>query len=309
MKKQAIVLGSGPAGDTAALYLRRAGIDALRITGYDIGGQLTQTSSIENWPGAFSNPSGFDLMDSLDKQLKKIGAESATDQIVSAEFGKDVILLKGDSDTYECCALIVATGAKAKYLGLDSEKKFIGNGISACATCDGFFYKKKIVTVIGGGSTALTDALYLSELASKVHLVHRRSEFRAESVLIERIMNLAEQGKIELHLDCVPESFNGSDFLSSVTLRNKITGETCEFATDGAFVAIGHEPNTAFLNGALELCEGHIKTGFGAFKTQTSIKGVFAAGDVVFGSRKQAIVAAGMGCEAALDAADYLRNL
>lgn len=309
MHYQAIVIGSGPAGCTAALYLARANRNPLLITGLNVGGQLTETTSIENWPGAFDFPSGLDLMDNMMKHLDKFQVKTLRENVVNVDFNQRPFTIKTTGEEYSCDVLIVATGSSARFLNLPSEKKFIGNGISACATCDGFFYRRKNVAVIGGGSTAATDAVYLASLATEVHLIHRRSEFRCEKILLDKIYNLAQEGKIILHTDSTVEEFQGDDFLTGVVIKNLKTQEITTLPVDGVFEAIGHSPNTAFLNGHLKLSDGYILCGSDKYKSATSVPGVFAAGDVADKNYQQAIVAAGSGCIAALDADHYLTTM
>ncbi len=306
MHYQAIVIGSGPAGYTAALYLARANRSPLLIAGLNVGGQLTQTTSIENWPGAFDFPSGFDLMDNMKKHVDKFNVTTANENVVEVNFEHLPYTIKTESNEYTCDALIIATGSSARFLGIPSEKKFIGNGISACATCDGFFYRKKKVAVVGGGNTAATDAIYLSSLASEVHLIHRRNEFRCEKVLLDKLYKLVEEGKLIIHADSVVEKFIGNEYLSSAEIKNVKTGEISSISVDGVFEAIGHTPNTTFLEGKVELDRGYIVSGSEEFKSSTSVVGVFAAGDVANSKYQQAIVAAGSGCIAAVDVDHYL---
>ena len=286
MQKRVIIVGSGPAGYTAAIYLARAGLSPCLITGTEVGGQLIQTSSIENWPGAFNYPSGFELMDSLEKHVRQL------------------------DDSYTADAVIIATGSSAKYLGLESENRFIGSGISACATCDGFFYRNKEVAVIGGGNTAITDAIYLAGICKKVNLIHRRDTFRAEKVLTDKIMALAEEGKIVLHLDSVPVEFMGEDHLEGLTVKNTKTEGMKYIAVDGVFVAIGHKPNTDFIDPVIDMHNGYIITNRKPYsRTSTNVPGIFAAGDVADEIYQQAITSAATGCMAAIDAEKYLNSL
>ncbi len=309
MHKRVIIVGSGPAGYTAAIYLARAGLSPCLITGANIGGQLIQTSSIENWPGAYQYPSGFELMDSLEKHVKQFDVEIINDTITNSDFKTKPFMLIGENQTYTADAVVIATGSSAKYLGLESESRFIGNGISACATCDGFFYRKKDVVVIGGGNTALTDALYLSSICGRVHLVHRRDSFRAEKILSDKIFALAEEGKISLHLDSVPVEFMGEEKFEGLTIKNVKTEGIKFINADGAFVAIGHKPNTDFVDPVLEMHNGYIVTNRNPhFRTSSSVAGVFAAGDVADEIYQQAITSAGTGCMAAIDAERYLQQ-
>ena len=310
MQKRVIIVGSGPAGYTAAIYLARAGLSPCLITGTEVGGQLIQTSSIENWPGAFNYPSGFELMDSLEKHVRQLDVEIINDTVQRTDFSTSPYLLIGESDSYTADAVIIATGSSAKYLGLESENRFIGSGISACATCDGFFYRNKEVAVIGGGNTAITDAIYLAGICKKVNLIHRRDTFRAEKVLTDKIMALAEEGKIVLHLDSVPVEFMGEDHLEGLTVKNTKTEGMKYIAVDGVFVAIGHKPNTDFIDPVIDMHNGYIITNRKPYsRTSTNVPGIFAAGDVADEIYQQAITSAATGCMAAIDAEKYLNSL
>lgn len=309
MHKKVMIIGSGPAGYTAAIYLARAGLSPCLVTGANVGGQLIQTSSIENWPGAYQYPSGFELMDNLEKHAKQLDVEIINDTITRSDFKTQPFLLNGETDTYTTDAVVIATGSSAKYLGLESENKFIGNGISACATCDGFFYRNKEVIVIGGGNTAITDALYLASICKKVHLVHRRDTFRAEKILVDKIYSLAEEGKITLHLDSVPVEFMGEDSLEGLTIKNTKTDGIKYISAQGAFVAIGHKPNTDFVDPVVDQHNGYIITRKNPFAlTATNVPGIFAAGDVADEIYQQAITSAGTGCMAAHDVEKYFNE-
>ena len=304
-----IVLGSGPAGYTAALYATRANLEPILITGVEVGGQLTTTTDVDNWPGDANDLQGPDLMLRMDEHVKKFGAEVVHDHIQSVDLSSRPFLLSGDHAEYHAGALIVATGASAKYLGLPSEEAYKGRGVSACATCDGFFYRNQEVAVIGGGNTAVEEALYLSNIASKVHLVHRRDELRAEKMLQQRLFARAEEGKVELVWDHVLDEVLGDDMgVTGARLNHAQTGEARELAVQGVFIAIGHTPNTTLFEGQLDMHDGYIRTisGQGGNATATSVPGVFAAGDVADHVYRQAITSAGFGCMAALDAEKFL---
>lgn len=310
-----IILGSGPAGYTAALYAARANLKPLLLTGLQQGGQLMTTTLVDNWPADVDGVMGPDLMMRFQAHAERFGTEISFDHIHSVDLTSLPFLLEGDLGiTYSCNALIIATGAAAKYLGLAGEEKFKGRGVSACATCDGYFFKGKKVAVVGGGNTAVEEALYLSNLAEKVYLVHRRDTFRAEKVKVDQLMEHVNLGKIELRLNQVVEAILGSDSLgvSGVQLGCQLTKQSKELAVDGVFIAIGHTPNTALFKGQIHmdtngyLCTRH----FGEdMVTQTNIKGVFAAGDVQDPIYRQAITSAASGCQAALDAERYLNSL
>lgn len=304
-----LILGSGPAGYTAAVYAARANLNPVLVTGMQQGGQLTTTSEIENWPGEFEEITGTDLMNKMQKHAEKFDTEIIFDHIHSVDLSKRPFTLKGDFNTFTCDALIIATGASAKYLGLPSEEAYKGRGVSACATCDGFFYRNKPVAVIGGGNTAVEEALYLSNVASQVHLIHRRDTFRSEKILIDRLMKKVEEGKIILHTNCVLDEVLGDAAgVTGVRIKSTETGNTEPLTLDGVFVAIGHSPNTEMFNGQLELNNGYIvvKSGLEGNATATSVEGVFAAGDVMDHNYRQAITSAGTGCMAALDAERFL---
>lgn len=304
-----LILGSGPAGYTAAVYAARANLNPVLVTGMQQGGQLTTTDEIENWPGEFEQITGTELMNKMLKHAEKFETEIVFDHIHSVDLSKRPFTLKGDLHTFTCDALIIATGASAKYLGLPSEEHFKGKGVSACATCDGFFYRNKPVAVVGGGNTAVEEALYLANLAREVHLIHRRDSFRAEKILLGRLQKRIEEGKIILHTDRTVDEVLG-DNMGVTGLRLKSTKEELseEIKVDGFFVAIGHAPNTAMFEGQLELENGYIKvkSGLEGNATATSVEGVFAAGDVMDHNYRQAITSAGTGCMAALDAERFL---
>ncbi|QBQ63207.1 thioredoxin-disulfide reductase [Actinobacillus indolicus] len=306
-----LILGSGPAGYTAAVYAARANLNPVLVTGMQQGGQLTTTTEIENWPGEFEEMTGPDLMVKMQKHAEKFNTEIIFDHINSVDFSQRPFTLKGDFNTFTCDALIIATGASAKYLGLPSEEAYKGRGVSACATCDGFFYRNKPVAVIGGGNTAVEEALYLSNVASVVHLVHRRDTFRSEKILIDRLMKKVDEGKIILHTNSVLDEVLGDNMgVTGVRLKCTQTGNEEQVTLDGVFVAIGHSPNTDIFKDQLELKNGYIvvKSGLEGNATATSVEGVFAAGDVMDHNYRQAITSAGTGCMAALDAERFLES-
>ncbi|WP_277850432.1 thioredoxin-disulfide reductase [Moellerella wisconsensis] len=310
--RQLIILGSGPAGYTAAVYAARANLHPALITGVEKGGQLTTTTEVENWPGDPEGLTGPGLMDRMYEHAAKFNTEFFADQIQKVDLSQRPFRLFGDEDQYTCDALIIATGASARYIGLPSEEAFKGRGVSACATCDGFFYRNQKVVVVGGGNTAVEEALYLSNIAAEVHLVHRRDSFRAEKILINRLMDKAENGNIILHTDKTLDEVLGDEMgVTGVRLRDTKTNTTEEVAVMGVFIAIGHSPNTAIFAEQLELNNGYIKvqSGTQGNATQTNIPGVFAAGDVMDHIYRQAITSAGTGCMAALDAERYLDSL
>lgn len=306
-----LILGSGPAGYTAAVYAARANLNPVLVTGMQQGGQLTTTSEIENWPGEFEEITGTDLMNKMQKHAEKFNTEIIFDHIQSVDLSKRPFTLKGDFNTFTCDALIIATGASAKYLGLPSEENYKGRGVSACATCDGFFYRNKPVAVIGGGNTAVEEALYLSNIASEVHLIHRRDTFRSEKILIDRLMKKVAEGKIILHTDSVLDEVLGDQSgVTGVRIKSTKDGKEESLVLDGVFVAIGHAPNTDMFKDQLELNNGYIvvKSGLEGNATATSVAGVFAAGDVMDHNYRQAITSAGTGCMAALDAERFLES-
>ena len=302
--KKLIILGSGPAGYSAGIYAARAGLDPLLITGLEVGGQLTTTTDVENWPGDHDDLQGPDLMERMKSHAEKFNVEIINDHIEAVEVKEKPIKLIGNNE-YLCESLIIATGASAQYLGLDSEQKFLGRGVSACATCDGFFYKDKEVAVIGGGNTAAEEALYLSNICSKVHLIHRRDELRAEKILQDRIFAKANLGKIELHWNSQLKEVVGEDLVNKIILDS---GK--ELDLEGVFIAIGHKPNTDMFINQLEMKNGYISinSGLNGNVTETSVEGVFAAGDVADSIYRQAITSAGFGCMAALDAQKFLED-
>ena len=310
MEQQLIILGSGPAGYTAAVYAARANLKPLLITGLEVGGQLTTTTEVENWPGDFEDLQGPDLMVRMQKHAEKYQVDIRNDYIKKVDLSNQPLLLHGEKESYETKSLIVATGASAKYLGIDSEKAFLGKGVSACATCDGFFYKDQEVAVVGGGNTALEEALYLSNICSKVHLIHRRDEFRGEKILQDRVYKKVDEGKISLILNSTLKEVLGDGTVSAINILNS-DGTESNLSVEGVFIAIGHTPNTDIFKDKLEMKDGYIitKTGFDLGSTSTSIKGVFAAGDVADYNYRQAITSAGFGCMAALDAEHYLSSL
>ncbi|WP_448549812.1 thioredoxin-disulfide reductase [Thalassotalea fusca] len=304
-----LILGSGPAGYTAAVYAARANLNPVMITGLQQGGQLTTTTEVENWPGDADDLTGPALMERMQKHAEKFDTEIIFDHINEVELTQRPFKLKGDTGEYTCDALIIATGASAQYLGLPSEEAFMGKGVSACATCDGFFYRNQKVAVVGGGNTAVEEALYLSNIASEVHLVHRRDTFRSEKILTKRLMDKVENGNIVLHLDRTLDEVLGDNMgVTGVRLKDTNSDATEEFDVAGVFIAIGHKPNTGIFDGQLDMKDGYltIQSGTSGNATQTSIEGVFAAGDVADHVYRQAITSAGAGCMAALDAEKYL---
>ncbi|EMF9030994.1 thioredoxin-disulfide reductase [Vibrio parahaemolyticus] len=307
-----LILGSGPAGYTAAVYAARANLNPVLVTGTQQGGQLTTTTEVENWPGDAEGLTGPALMERMKEHAERFETEIVFDHINEVELSQRPFRLKGDSGEYTCDALIISTGASAKYLGLESEEAFKGRGVSACATCDGFFYRNQKVAVVGGGNTAVEEALYLSNIASEVHLIHRRDSFRAEKILINRLMDKVENGNIILHTDRTLDEVLGDDMgVTGVRIKDVNTGTTEDLEVMGAFIAIGHQPNTQIFEGQLEMKDGYIvvKSGLEGNATQTSIEGVFAAGDVMDHNYRQAITSAGTGCMAALDAERFLDAL
>ncbi len=306
-----LILGSGPAGYTAAVYAARANLTPTLVTGMAQGGQLMTTTEVDNWPADADGVEGPALMQRFEAHAKRFGTQIVLDHIQAVDLSRRPFLLKGDSSTYSCDALIVATGASAKYLGLPSEEAFKGRGVSACATCDGFFYRQQVVAVIGGGNTAVEEALYLSNIASKVHLVHRRDRFRAEPIMVDKLMAKVASGSIELHLfQTLDEVLGETSGVTGVRLKNIENGQATDVAVTGCFIAIGHQPNTDLFKGQLEMRNGYVMTraGLDGFATMTSIPGVFAAGDVQDHVYRQAITSAGTGCMAALDAQRFLEQ-
>ncbi len=307
-----LILGSGPAGYTAAVYAARANLNPVVITGLEQGGQLTTTTDVDNWPADADGVQGPELMERFLKHAERFNSEIIFDHIHTAELTKKPITLIGDQGTYTCDALIIATGASAQYLGLPSEEAFMGRGVSACATCDGFFYKGQDVAVIGGGNTAVEEALYLANIARKVTVVHRRDTFRSEKILIDKLMEKVEHGNIELVLDHVLDEVLGDDSgVTGMRIKSTKNDETQEIDLSGVFIAIGHKPNTDLFVDQLDLQNGYIatKSGTQGNATATNIPGVFAAGDVQDHIYRQAVTSAASGCMAALDAEKYLDNL
>ncbi|MGF1824340.1 thioredoxin-disulfide reductase [Vibrio splendidus] len=307
-----LILGSGPAGYTAAVYAARANLNPVLVTGMQQGGQLTTTTEVENWPGDAEGLTGPALMDRMKEHAERFETEILFDHINEVDLSNRPFRLKGDSGEYTCDALIISTGASAKYLGLDSEEAFKGRGVSACATCDGFFYRNQKVAVVGGGNTAVEEALYLSNIASEVHLVHRRDTFRAEKILVKRLMDKVENGNIILHTDRTLDEVLGDDMgVTGVRIKDTQSDKTEDIEVMGAFIAIGHQPNTEIFKGQVDMKDDYIivQSGLEGNATQTSIPGVFAAGDVMDHNYRQAITSAGTGCMAALDAERFLDGL
>jgi thioredoxin reductase (NADPH) len=303
-----IILGSGPAGYTAAVYAARANLNPVIIAGIQPGGQLTTTTDVDNWPGDVNDLQGPDLMMRMQAHAEKFGTQVITDHIDTVDFSKKPYTLKG-SETYTCDALIIATGASAKYLGLPSEEAFMGKGVSACATCDGFFYRGKKVAVIGGGNTAVEEALYLSNIASEVVVVHRRDQFRSEKILADKLLNRAQNGNVTIEWHHTLEEVVGDEMgVTGMRIKHAQTDDIKYIELAGIFVAIGHKPNTDLFEGQLEMKDGYIKvkSGLEGGAMETSIPGVFACGDVMDHVYRQAITSAGTGCMAALDAEKYL---
>ena len=306
-----LILGSGPAGYTAAIYAARANLQPLLVTGMAQGGQLMTTTDVDNWPADAEGVQGPDLMQRFQAHAERFKTQLVFDHIHTADLSKRPFTLTGDSGRYTCDSLIIATGASARYLGLPSEEAFMGRGVSACATCDGFFYRDQDVCVVGGGNTAVEEALYLSNIARKVTVVHRRDKFRAEPILIDKMMDKVAAGKIELKTFHVLDQVLGEDSgVTGVRIKNVDTGATEDIRLQGCFIAIGHSPNSAVFDGQLEMENGYIKTrgGLQGFATQSSVPGVFAAGDVQDHVYRQAITSAGTGCMAALDAQRFLEQ-
>lgn len=304
-----LILGSGPAGYTAAIYAARANLKPTLITGIQQGGQLTTTTDVENWPGDYPDLQGPVLMDRMLHHAKAFDTEVIFDHIHTATLTERPFILEGDSGRYSADALIIATGASARYLNLPSEQAFLGRGVSACATCDGFFYRNKPVAVIGGGNTAVEEALYLSNIASEVVMVHRRDELKAEKILQQRLFEREAEGRVKIHWHHVLDEVVGDDDgVTGMVIRSILDEKTMHIDLDAVFIAIGHDPNTGLFNGQLEMNDGYldIHSGQSGMATQTSIPGVFAAGDVADHVYRQAITSAGFGCMAALDAEKYL---
>jgi thioredoxin reductase (NADPH) len=308
---QVLILGSGPAGYTAAIYAARANLKPMLVTGMAQGGQLMTTTEVDNWPADVMGVQGPELMERFLKHAERFNTQIVFDHINAVDLAKRPFTLTGDSGTYTCDTLVIATGASAKYLGLPSEEAFMGRGVSGCATCDGFFYRGEEVAVIGGGNTAVEESLYLSNIASKVHLVHRRDKFRAEAILIDKLHEKVAAGKIEFHLfNTLDEVLGDASGVTGIRLKNVQSGATEELTLKGCFIAIGHQPNTDIFKGQLEMKDGYIvtRTGLNGFATMTSVPGVFAAGDVQDHVYRQAITSAGTGCMAALDAQRFLEQ-
>ena len=307
-----LILGSGPAGYTAAVYAARANLRPVIITGMQMGGQLTTTTEVDNWPGDVMGVQGPELMERMKAHAERFETEIVFDQINAVDLQQRPFRLQGDSGAYTCDALIIATGASARYLGLDSEEAFKGKGVSACATCDGFFYRKKRVAVIGGGNTAVEEALYLSNIAAEVVVVHRRDSFKSEKILADKLLDKAANGNVTIHWNSELDEVLGDDMgVTGMRIKNRESGATQNIELEGIFIAIGHAPNTAIFDGQLEMSGGYVKvqSGSNGNATQTSVEGVFAAGDVSDHIYRQAITSAGTGCMAALDAERYLDHL
>ena len=306
-----LILGSGPAGYTAAVYAARANLNPVLITGIAQGGQLMTTTEVDNWPADVAGVQGPDLMQRFLAHAERFKTEIVFDHISAVDLSQRPFQLKGDSGEYTCDALIIATGASAKYLGLESETAFMGRGVSGCATCDGFFYRDQVCAVVGGGNTAVEEALYLSNIASKVVLIHRRDSFRAEPIMIDKLMERVKEGKIELKLrSALDEVLGDQSGVTGVRIKNVQDGSTEEITLQGCFIAIGHQPNTEIFKGQVEMKDGYIvpRSGSVGMATMTSVPGVFAAGDVQDHVYRQAITSAGTGCMAALDAQRFLEQ-
>ena len=307
-----LILGSGPAGCTAALYAARANLNPVMVTGLEMGGQMTTTTDVDNWPGDVEGLQGPDLMARMHAHTQRFGTESIFDHIHTADLSELPFRLVGDEDVYTCDALIIATGASAKYLGIPSEERYKGSGVSACATCDGFFFKDRPVAVVGGGNTAVEEALYLSNIASTVDVVHRRDRFRAERILADRLEAKTREANVAIRWNHVVDEVLGDDSgVTGLRIRNTGSGAFRELGVDGVFIAIGHTPNTGLFEGQLDMQGGYIRvrSGLDGNATATSIPGVFAAGDVADSVYRQAVTSAGSGCMAALDAEKYLESL
>jgi len=308
---QVLILGSGPAGYTAAIYAARANLKPMLVTGIAQGGQLMTTTEVDNWPADVMGVQGPELMQRFLEHAERFKTEIVFDHINQVDFSKRPFTLKGDSGTYTCDALIIATGASAKYIGLPSEEAFMGRGVSGCATCDGFFYRDQEVCVVGGGNTAVEEALYLSNIAAKVHLIHRRDKFRAEAILVDKLNDKVAAGKMELHVfNTLDEVLGDQTGVTGVRLKSTTDGSTKDLDVKGCFIAIGHQPNTDIFKGQIEMKDGYIVTrsGLNGFATMTTVPGVFAAGDVQDHVYRQAITSAGTGCMAALDAQRFLEQ-
>jgi thioredoxin reductase (NADPH) len=310
-RAKVLILGSGPAGYTAAIYAARANLEPLLITGVSQGGQLMTTTDVDNWPADVDGVMGPDLMQRFQKHAERFDTKIVFDHVNKGDLSQRPFKLEGDAGAYICEALIIATGASAKYLGLPSEQAFMGRGVSGCATCDGFFYRDQDVCVVGGGNTAVEEALYLSNIARTVHLVHRRDRFRSEAILVDKLMAKAAAGKVVLHLwHTLDEVLGDASGVTGVRLKSAHGGADTELALKGCFIAIGHQPNTELFKGQLEMKDGYLitRSGLGGMATMTSIPGVFAAGDVQDHVYRQAITSAGTGCMAALDAQRFLEQ-
>ena len=306
-----LILGSGPAGYSAAIYAARANLSPMLVTGMAQGGQLMTTTDVDNWPADVMGVQGPELMERFLKHAERFNTQIVFDQVNEVDLSSRPFRLKGDSAEYSCDALIIATGASAKYLGLPSESAFMGRGVSGCATCDGFFYRNDVVSVVGGGNTAVEEALYLSNIASKVHLVHRRDKFRAEAIMIDKLHEKVAAGKIDLHLfRTLDEVLGDKSGVTGIRLKDTASASTEDLALKGCFIAIGHQPNTDIFKGQLEMKDGYIvtRTGLNGLATMTSVPGVFASGDVQDHVYRQAITSAGTGCMAALDAQRFLEQ-
>ena len=306
-----LILGSGPAGYTAAVYAARANLKPTLITGMAQGGQLMTTTEVDNWPADVHGVQGPDLMQRFLEHAERFNTQMVFDHINKVDFSKRPFTLTGDSGTYTCDALIIATGASAKYLGLPSEQSFMGRGVSGCATCDGFFYRDQVCCVVGGGNTAVEEALYLSNIATKVHLIHRRDKFKAEAIMIDKLMDKVKSGKIVLEVHSVLDEVLGdASGVTGVRLKSTLDSSTRDLSVHGCFIAIGHQPNTGIFEGQLAMKDGYIITqsGLQGMATQTSVPGIFAAGDVQDHIYRQAITSAGTGCMAALDAQRFLEQ-
>jgi thioredoxin reductase (NADPH) len=306
-----LILGSGPAGYTAAIYAARANLSPMLVTGIAQGGQLMTTTEVDNWPADVNGVQGPELMQRFLEHAERFKTDVVFDHIHTVDLSKRPFTLKGDTDTYTCDSLILATGASAKYLGLPSETAFMGRGVSGCATCDGFFYREEVCCVVGGGNTAVEEALYLSNIAKKVYLVHRRDKFKAEAILIDKLMDKVAAGKIELKtFTTLDEVLGDASGVTGIRLKSTVDGSTEDLTLKGCFIAIGHAPNSEIFNGQLEMNSGYLitKGGLNGFATMTSVPGVFAAGDVADHVYRQAITSAGTGCMAALDAQRFLEQ-
>jgi thioredoxin reductase (NADPH) len=310
-RARVLILGSGPAGYTAAIYAARANLKPMLVTGLAQGGQLMTTTEVDNWPADVMGVQGPELMQRFQQHAERFNTQIVFDHIHTVDLSKRPFSLTGDSGTYICDALIIATGASAKYLGLPSETAFMGKGVSGCATCDGFFYRSQEVCVVGGGNTAVEEALYLSNIASKVHLIHRRDKFRAEAIMVDKLHQKVAEGKMVLHLwNTLDEVLGDASGVTGVRIKNTQGGATQDLKLQGCFIAIGHQPNTDIFKGQLEMKDGYLitRSGLAGMATMTSVPGVFAAGDVQDYVYRQAITSAGTGCMAALDAQRFLEN-